>query len=104
MCVRAPANVPANVRCPIQDLTPATQRPAAEGGEESTMEARRITIDQLRRRIERGDPIVMVDARSADAWSHAEAQIPGSIRVPPDDIARNVSKVPKGRPVVAYCT
>ena len=68
------------------------------------MEARRISIDTLRRRIDRGDPIVMIDARSADAWSHAETQIPGSIRVPPDEVERNVSKVPKGRPIVAYCT
>jgi rhodanese-related sulfurtransferase len=68
------------------------------------MEVGRITIDELRERLDRGEPIAMVDARSAEAWGKADRQIPGSTRVPPDDIERHVSKVPKGRAVVSYCT
>ncbi len=68
------------------------------------MEPSRITADQLRRRMDRGERPVIIDARSADAWSEATSQAAGSIRVPPDDVASDVDEISKGRPVVAYCT
>ncbi len=68
------------------------------------MEPDRMTVDELRGRIDRGERPVMIDARSADAWSHADSQIPGSVRVPPDEVATHLREIPRGRPVVAYCT
>ena len=68
------------------------------------MEVSRITVDELKQRLDRGEPIAIVDARSAGAWSQADAQIPGSIRVPPDQIEAHLREVPKDRAVVAYCT
>ncbi len=68
------------------------------------MESDRITVDELRRRLAAGERPVMVDARSEDAWSRAESQVPGSIRVPPDEVATHLREIPRGRPVVAYCT
>ncbi len=68
------------------------------------MEPNRITVDELRRRLARGERPVMIDARSPDAWSQARAQVPGSIRVPPDELAEHVRQIPRGRPIVAYCT
>ena len=47
---------------------------------------------------------MFVDARSAESWSKAESQIPGSVRVPPDEVAGHVDGVPRGRAVVTYCT
>jgi rhodanese-related sulfurtransferase len=48
--------------------------------------------------------LVIIDARSADAWSKATSQAAGAIRVPPDDVASHVGEIPRGRPIVAYCT
>jgi hypothetical protein len=48
--------------------------------------------------------IAVLDSRSADAWNKADGQIPGSIRVPPDEVARHVSAIPRDAIVVAYCT
>jgi rhodanese-related sulfurtransferase len=30
--------------------------------------------------------------------------VPGAIRVPLDELQKNLSRIPKNRPVVAYCT
>jgi len=68
------------------------------------MEVTRITIDEVRARLDRGEPLAMVDARSADAWEKAESQVPGSFRVPPDDVAGHLAGIPKDRAVVTYCT
>jgi rhodanese-related sulfurtransferase len=68
------------------------------------MEITRITVDEVRERLARGEPLTIVDARSADAWENAETQIPGSVRVPPDDVAGHVGQVPRERAIVTYCT
>jgi rhodanese-related sulfurtransferase len=68
------------------------------------MEVTRITVDEVRERLARGEALAIVDARSAESWEKAETQIPGSFRVPPDDVAGHAASVPRGRAVVAYCT
>jgi len=68
------------------------------------MEVTRITVDEVRERIARGETLNIVDARSAESWGKARTQIPGSIRVPPDDVAGHAANVPRNRAVVAYCT
>ena len=68
------------------------------------MEITRITVDEVRERIARGETLAIVDARSAESWGKATGQIPGSIRVPPDDVADHAANVPRDRAVVAYCT
>lgn len=68
------------------------------------MEVTRITVDEVRERLARGEPLAIVDARSAESWGKAQTQIPGSIRVPPDDVADHADDVPRDRAVVTYCT
>jgi rhodanese-related sulfurtransferase len=68
------------------------------------MEVTRVTVDEVRTRLDRGEPLVFVDARSAESWGKAKTQIPGSIRVPPDDVASHADDVPRGRGIITYCT
>ena len=68
------------------------------------MEARRITVDEVKAAMDQEQAPVFVDARSADSWSKSSEQIPNSVRVPPDEAAARIPDVPRGRPVVAYCT
>ena len=68
------------------------------------MDEIRVSVDDVKRRVERGDDIVFIDARSVASWSSATEQIPGAIRVPPDDVAAHVDSVPKNRTLVTYCT
>lgn len=48
--------------------------------------------------------VVYVDARNAQAWGEADTKLPGAIRVPANDLKSHVGKLPKGRPIVTYCT
>jgi rhodanese-related sulfurtransferase len=68
------------------------------------MEVSRVTVDEVRARLDRGEPLVFVDARSAESWGKAQSQIPGSVRVPPDEVAAHAGDVPRGRAVITYCT
>jgi rhodanese-related sulfurtransferase len=68
------------------------------------MEPTRITPQEVKRRVDRGERLVFVDSRSPEAWAEADEQIPGSIRIPPDESAQHLDKIPRGRLVVTYCT
>lgn len=68
------------------------------------MQPRRITVEEVKSAMDQEQAPVFVDARSADAWSKASEQIPNSIRVPPDEAKAKMGSIPRGRPVVAYCT
>ncbi|MFS0867681.1 rhodanese-like domain-containing protein [Microbacterium sp. 179-B 1A2 NHS] len=49
-----------------------------------------------------GDPSVLVDVRSTDAWAQGHAV--GAVHMPYRDIARRaLQEIPLDRPVVVYC-
>lgn len=60
--------------------------------------------DDVRRRMEAGEAVTIVDARSAEAWRKADSQISGSIRVPPDQETISAHLAPRDRDVVTRCT
>ena len=64
----------------------------------------RITIDKLKRRMESGKDFTIIDVRKPEAWAESDTMIPESIRVPLDDLEKNLGRIPKNRPAVAYCT
>jgi rhodanese-related sulfurtransferase len=68
------------------------------------MEPQRISVDELKRRLDSGESIAFIDARAGDAWQRAEVQIPGAIRVPPDEAEAHLNEIPTRRLVVPYCT
>jgi adenylyltransferase/sulfurtransferase len=67
-------------------------------------DALRITVEELKRRMEAGEDFTVIDVRNPQAWAESDTKIPEAIRVPSDEIDENLSRIPKDRPVVAYCT
>lgn len=67
------------------------------------LRAARIGVDELRELIERGDPPLVLDARSAVMRDLDPRSIPGSIPVDPDDLDRALEAIPRGREVVVFC-
>lgn len=68
------------------------------------MEPQRISPEEVRQRQANGERVVFVDARSAASWQQADRQIPGSIRVPPDEVASHMKQVPRNGLIITYCT
>jgi rhodanese-related sulfurtransferase len=64
----------------------------------------RMTVDELKRRMEAGEDLTIVDVRSPEAWVESDTIIPECSRVPLDRLEQNLPRIPKNRPVVAYCT
>ena len=68
------------------------------------MEATRVTVDEVKQRMDRGEQFVFVDTRNPKAWGEAETKLPGAIRVPANEVENHLSEIPKDRVVITYCT
>ena len=68
------------------------------------MEATRVTVDEVKERMDRGEQFVFVDARNPKAWAEASTKLPGAIRVPADDVEQHLEEIPRDRTVITYCT
>lgn len=67
-------------------------------------EAPRITVDQLKQRMDAGEDITLVDVRNPQAWAQSDTMMPEAIRVPVDEFEQHLAQIPKNRPIVTYCT
>ena len=60
-----------------------------------------ITADELKRLHERGADFFLVDVREGE--EQERGTIPGSLRIPLDDLDRAMEGIPKDKPLVLYC-
>ena len=67
-------------------------------------DAPRITVEELKKRMEAGEDFTVIDVRNPQAWAESDTQIPEAIRVPLDQLDENLPRIPRDRPVVACCT
>lgn len=68
------------------------------------MEATRITTDEVRERMKRGEQFTFVDTRNPVAWGESDEKLPNAIRVPADEVAQHLNEIPRDRAVITYCT
>lgn len=64
----------------------------------------RITPAELAERLTDPEPPLPLDVRTRATYDPAAGQIPGSVRVPPDQVAQWTPTAPRDRLVIAYCT
>jgi adenylyltransferase/sulfurtransferase len=67
-------------------------------------DAPRITVPELKKRMDAGEDFTVIDVRNSQAWTEAQTVIPGAIRVTLDKLEESLPRIPKNKPVVAYCT
>lgn len=64
----------------------------------------RIGPQELADRLAGTNPPIVLDVRTRSAYGRNEVQIPGSVRIVPDEITEWAAGRPHEQPVVAYCT
>ncbi len=67
------------------------------------MDIPRISPHEVAERLDGGERVAFVDARSAHAYEAASEQLPGSIRLSPDDPSP-APELPRDTLIVSYCT
>jgi membrane protein DedA with SNARE-associated domain len=64
----------------------------------------RITPEELRRRLDAGEDVVVVDLRHSMEFEAEPATVPGAIHLLPDELDARHGEIPRDREVVLYCT
>jgi rhodanese-related sulfurtransferase/DNA-binding transcriptional ArsR family regulator len=60
-----------------------------------------VTRLELARRLQDGDPLIVLDVRPAA--EHAAGHLPGAVSIPVGELRRRLAELPADREVVAYC-
>ena len=100
----APAvdTVPTGFNSPLMPttagITTSSQAPVVAS---EKAEVHRISAEDLREKVKAGS-VTVVDVR--DNLSYQAGHIPGSLSIPLASVEANLDLLPKGKPVVAYCT
>lgn len=68
------------------------------------MQATRITVDEAKERLDRGEPLLFIDTRNPEAWGKSAVKLPGAIRVPAAEIESHLDEIASDRAIVTYCT
>ena len=67
-------------------------------------DALRITIEELRSRMEAREDFTIIDVRNPQSWAQSDVMLPEAIRLPVEKLEENLPKIPKGKPIITYCT
>ena len=92
-----PASTPVAVLTPSQEPAPSKQpmQPAF-----NPAEARRMSVEDLRKHVDKGEKVVILDVRGATGGTMAK----GAVHVPSNEIETWAKDIAKDTLIVAYCT
>jgi rhodanese-related sulfurtransferase len=64
----------------------------------------RISAAEVKQRLDLGEPVLFIDTRSAAAWDESAIKIPGAYRAHYSELKKHITKLPRDRTIVPYCT
>lgn len=66
--------------------------------------ADRITIEQLKHKMDCGEKLLIIDSRAGNSWIGSAVKIKGAVHITTDDLAAKIQDLPRDREIVVYCT
>ena len=64
----------------------------------------RITIEQLKAKLDAGVQIIILDVRALDGWNSSPNKIKGAVRVPMEDVDKKKGEWNKTTEIITYCS
>jgi len=65
---------------------------------------KRIAPEELKAKMDAGQPVVLVDVRSREAIEAFPYVIPGAIQIPKEEISERGDEIPAGKELILYCS
>jgi sulfur-carrier protein adenylyltransferase/sulfurtransferase len=63
-----------------------------------------VSATEAKQMIDRGEPVIFIDARNPVAWGSSQVKLPGAIRIPVDHVDDHVGEVARDATAISYCT
>ena len=67
-------------------------------------EPARITVEEVKKRIDSGEPVLFIDTRNPEAWGNSDVKIPGALRIHYTRLQHHLNELPLLPTFVTYCT
>ena len=64
----------------------------------------RTSIQELKAKMDRGEPIVIVDVRTGEDYASSRFMIAGAIRIPVDRLNDRYQELPSNAEIITYCS
>jgi hypothetical protein len=64
----------------------------------------RIELKAVKRKLDRAEPLTLLDVRQASQVDQDPRTLPGAVRIPPDEVERRSSELTAEREIITYCT
>lgn len=68
------------------------------------MEAARITKEELKRKIEAGEELTILDVSNTSDYAASSKMLPKAVRIPLKELELRLGELDKAKEAVAYCT
>jgi rhodanese-related sulfurtransferase len=93
-------------RKPAKETSPPEREvkalPVVEGDPDGVAKDR-ITIQQLKQKLDNKEEVVILDVRGNPDYRHSLVKLPGAIRIPYEEVAERLKELPKDKEIVTYC-
>jgi rhodanese-related sulfurtransferase len=67
-------------------------------------EIKRITIDEVKKRMDKGESILFIDTRNPHDWGESDVKLPGALRIHFSELEQHLDDLPRDVTIVTYCT
>ncbi len=68
------------------------------------MEVTRVTVTEVKERMDRGETLFFLDTRNPQAWADSASKLPGAVHMDVDEVETRLGEIPHERAVITYCT
>jgi rhodanese-related sulfurtransferase len=68
------------------------------------MELDRITINEIKGKMDKGESILFIDTRNSHDWGESDVKLPGALRIHFSELEQHLNELPRDRLIVTYCT
>ena len=77
--------------------------PQVKQEQSKDVEIGRITVEELKSKIEKKEPVTIIDARSKSSYDSSDKKIKGAVRMTSEDVNQQSKALPRDTEVVVYC-
>lgn len=64
----------------------------------------RITVAEVKKRMDKGESILLIDTRNPHDWSESSVKLPGALRIHYSELEQRLGELPRDHTIVTYCT
>ena len=68
------------------------------------MNLKRIAVEEIKRRMDRGEQILFIDTRNEHDWGESDIMVPGARRIHYGELEKHLDELPRDRLIITYCT